>query len=93
MKDFGLVVIGAHFGVWLEDEISKYNNHNILLVEPVPYNIKILEQKYSSNQNIHICKTYIFSLNCKGHPLLNMQIIMKIQRVSPLQNIRSFVQI
>ena len=61
MKDFGLVVIGAHFGVWLEDEISKYNNHNILLVEPVPYNIKILEQKYSSNQNIHICKNAIYS--------------------------------
>ena len=61
MKDFGLVVIGAHFGVWLEDEISKYKDQNILLVEPVPYNIKILEEKYSKLNNIHICKNAIFS--------------------------------
>ena len=61
MKDFGLVVIGAHFGVWLEDEIKKYNNQNILLVEPVPYNIKILEQRYSSHKNIYICKNAIYS--------------------------------
>ncbi len=61
MKDFGLVVIGAHFGVWLENEINKYKNQNILLVEPVPYNIKILEQKYSSESNIYICKNAIYS--------------------------------
>tara|TARA_B110001452_G_scaffold198298_1_gene168251 strand:+ start:242 stop:862 length:621 start_codon:yes stop_codon:yes gene_type:complete len=61
VKDFGLVVIGAHFGVWLEDEISKYKDQNILLVEPVPYNIKILEEKYSKLNNIHICKNAIFS--------------------------------
>ena len=45
MKDFGLVVIGAHFGVWLEDEISAYENQNILLIEPVPYNYKTLQKK------------------------------------------------
>jgi FkbM family methyltransferase len=61
VKDFGLVVIGAHFGVWLEDEISKYKDQNILLVEPVPYNIEILEEKYSKLSNIHICKNAIFS--------------------------------
>tara|TARA_Y100000992_G_C21118889_1_gene420911 strand:- start:46 stop:657 length:612 start_codon:yes stop_codon:yes gene_type:complete len=61
VKDFGLVVIGAHFGVWLENEINKYKNQNILLVEPVPYNIKILEQKYSSESNIYICKNAIYS--------------------------------
>ena len=61
MKDFGLVVIGAHFGVWLEDEISKYKDQNILLVEPVPYNIEILEEKYTKLSNIHICKNAIFS--------------------------------
>ena len=63
MKDFGLVVIGAHFGVWLEEEISKYCNDNIILVEPVPYNIKILEEKYSDQKNIIICKNAIFSEN------------------------------
>ena len=61
MRDFGLVVIGAHFGVWLESEISKYKDKNILLVEPVPYNIKILEQKYSKHKKIYICKNAIFS--------------------------------
>ena len=67
MKDFGLVVIGAHFGVWLEDEISKYKDQNILLVEPVPYNIKILEEKYSKLNNIHICKNAIFSEKKKSN--------------------------
>ena len=61
MKDFGLVVIGAHFGVWLEEEISNYTDQNILLVEPVPYNAKILENKYSSKENIYINKNVIFS--------------------------------
>ena len=28
MKDFGLVVIGAHFGVWLNDKILEYKNTN-----------------------------------------------------------------
>ena len=63
MKDFGLVVIGAHFGVWLEEQISNYIDQNILLVEPVPYNVKILENKYSSKKNIYINKNVIFSKN------------------------------
>jgi len=61
MLDFGLVVIGAHFGVWLENEIKKFKDHNILLVEPVPYNIEILEKKYGEFDNIYICKNAIFS--------------------------------
>ena len=61
MKDFGLVVIGAHFGVWLEKEINKFKDQNILLVEPVPYNVKILEKKYGEFDNIYICKNAILS--------------------------------
>ncbi len=61
MKDFGLVVIGAHFGVWLEKEINKFKDQNILLVEPVPYNVKILEKKYGEFDNIYICNNAIFS--------------------------------
>ena len=61
MKDFGLVVIGAHFGVWLEKEISKFKDQNILLVEPVPYNFEILEKKYGEFDNIYICNNAIFS--------------------------------
>ena len=63
MNDFGLVVIGAHFGIWLEDEISKYSTQNIILVEPVPYNIRVLEKKYIASENIKICKNAIFSEN------------------------------
>jgi len=61
VKDFGLVVIGAHFGVWLRNELTKYKDQNIILVEPVPYNNKILKENFSANKNIHICTNAIFS--------------------------------
>ena len=61
MKDFGLVVIGAHFGVWLGNIISKHKGANILLVEPVPYNYKILKEKFFNFKNILICTNAIFS--------------------------------
>ncbi|MBD1166326.1 FkbM family methyltransferase [Pelagibacterales bacterium SAG-MED07] len=63
MKDFGLIVIGAHFGVWLKDEITKYKNKNILLVEPVPYNYKILKEEYKNFENIIICTNAIIDKN------------------------------
>ena len=66
MKDFGLVVVGAHFGVWLDDEIKKYINDNILLVEPVPYNYKKLSEKFKSFKNVFICTNAIFSENKKN---------------------------
>ena len=59
MKDFGLVIIGAHFGVWLKEIIDKYKNQNILLVEPVPYNFEILEDKYKDQDNIFVCKNAV----------------------------------
>ena len=65
MKDFGLVVIGAHFGVWLQEEISNYKDKNILLVEPVPYNYKILKKNFEKKDNIFICTNAIFSENKK----------------------------
>ena len=65
MKDFGLVVIGAHFGVWLTDVITKYKDKNILLVEPVPYNYKILSNKFKDYKNIFICTKAVFSKNHK----------------------------
>ena len=65
MKDFGLVVIGAHFGVWLEGEIAKYSNQNILLVEPVPYNYEILKKKFGISKNISICTSAVYSENKK----------------------------
>ena len=65
MKDFGLVVIGAHFGVWLEDVLNKNKDNNILLIEPVPYNYKILKEKFFKHKNIKICTNAIFSKNKK----------------------------
>ena len=65
MKDFGLVVIGAHFGVWLTNIIAKYKDKNILLVEPVPYNYKILHNKFKDFKNIFICTKAVFSKNQK----------------------------
>ena len=65
MKDFGLVVIGAHFGVWLTEKISDYKNSNILLVEPVPYNYKILQKKFNDDKDIFICTNAVFSENSK----------------------------
>ena len=61
MKKFGLVVIGAHFGVWLSDELSRFDKENILLVEPVPYNYKKLKERFINSNNIHICTNAIFS--------------------------------
>ena len=61
MKNFGLVVIGAHFGVWLNDDLSRYDKENILLVEPVPYNYKKLKERFINSSNIHVCTNAIFS--------------------------------
>tara|TARA_A100001011_G_scaffold269263_1_gene278451 strand:+ start:483 stop:1094 length:612 start_codon:yes stop_codon:yes gene_type:complete len=65
VKNFGLVVIGAHFGVWLNERITKHKDDNILLVEPVPYNYAVLKNKFSENKNISICINAIFSENKK----------------------------
>jgi len=59
VKDFGLIVIGAHSGIHLKNIISNYINQNILLIEPVPYNYEILENEYKDQPNIVICKNAI----------------------------------
>ena len=63
MDNYGLVVIGAHFGVWLKDQIYSLKDHKILLVEPVPYNYKKLYEDFKNNKNIQICTNAIFSEN------------------------------
>ena len=52
MQDFGLVVIGAHSGLYLKDLVNEYQDRNVLLVEPVPYNYEILNSEYKDNQKI-----------------------------------------
>ena len=44
MSNFGLIVIGAHTGVWLQKEFEKYKNEKILLIEPVPHNLDELKR-------------------------------------------------
>ena len=65
MRDFGLVVIGAHTGQYLTEIISEYKNKNILLVEPVPYNYQVLEKEYSNKENFFICKNAIIDNTSK----------------------------
>jgi len=54
MINFGLVVIGAHSGIWLKSLFDEYQNQNILLVEPVPYNIALLKENTAKYKNINI---------------------------------------
>ena len=54
MSNFGLVVIGAHSGVWLTSLFEEYQNQNVLLVEPVPYNISLLKENTAKYNNINI---------------------------------------
>jgi len=54
VNNFGLVVIGAHSGIWLKPLFDEYQNQNILLVEPVPYNINVLKENTAKYKNISI---------------------------------------
>ena len=62
MYNFGLVVIGAHHGYWLQDEIKK-TPKNILLIEPVPYNFLQLKERYKNFNNIFFEQNFIGSNN------------------------------
>jgi len=54
VKKFGLVVIGAHSGIGLTSLFDEYKEKNILLVEPVPYNISLLKSNTDKYKNISI---------------------------------------
>ena len=54
MKKFGLVVIGAHIGVHIQQDLEEYKNQNILLIEPVPHNVGALKRNTSKFFNIVI---------------------------------------
>ena len=54
MNNFGLVVIGAHSGIWLSSLLDEHKDKNILLVEPVPYNINLLKENTTKYKNITI---------------------------------------
>ena len=54
MQKFGLVVIGAHIGAHIQPDIEEYKNKKILLVEPVPHNLRILKENVGDYDTIKI---------------------------------------
>ena len=54
MKNFGLIVIGAHIGVHILNDIDEYKNQEILLIEPVPHNFKALKKNIPSRDSIKL---------------------------------------
>ncbi len=54
MNHFGLVIIGAHTGVFLIDQIESFKKEKILLIEPVPHNLKTLRMNVSKYNNVII---------------------------------------
>lgn len=63
MNHFGLIVIGAHTGQYLDDIINSYQNKKILLVEPVPYNYQKLHEKYSNRKNFFISQNAVLDVS------------------------------
>ena len=44
MSKFGLVVLGAHIGIHIKNEVLEILPEKILLVEPVPHNVKAIKK-------------------------------------------------
>ena len=63
MSKFGLVVLGAHIGVHIKSDIEKVTEGKILLVEPVPHNIKLIKQNLQGLENIIIEPVTISNVN------------------------------
>ncbi len=59
---FGLVVLGAHIGIHIKDEISKIKDSSILLVEPVPHNISAINENLKEFKNIYLESVAIASV-------------------------------
>jgi len=58
MNNFGLFVIGAHHGYWLQKEIL-LTSKKILLIEPVNYNFLQLKERYKHLNNIYFEKSFV----------------------------------
>jgi len=59
---FGLVVLGAHIGIHIKDEISKIKDSSILLVEPVPHNINAINDNLKEFKNIYVEQVAVASV-------------------------------
>jgi FkbM family methyltransferase len=57
---FSLIVIGAHSGEKLRQAIELYSKRgDVLLVEPVPWLFKKLQEKYGSVKSVHLLQAVI----------------------------------
>ena len=54
MTDFGLVVIGAHIGIHIKNEVENFKKEKILLVEPVPHNVEAIKKNLIEYKDIII---------------------------------------
>ena len=54
MTKFGLVVLGAHIGIHIKDEIEKILPEKVLLVEPVPHNVVEIKKNLNNLKGIVI---------------------------------------
>tara|TARA_B100000674_G_scaffold493750_1_gene516741 strand:- start:602 stop:1225 length:624 start_codon:yes stop_codon:yes gene_type:complete len=56
MQGIGLLSIGSHTGIWLQDELKKFSNKKNILIEPVPYNIDQLKENTKKFKDVVIEK-------------------------------------
>jgi len=54
LTHFGLVVIGAHIGVHIKNEVENFKKEKILLIEPVPHNIEAIKKNLLEYKDIII---------------------------------------
>jgi len=54
LNKFGLVIIGAHIGVHIIKDLEEYKGQKVILVEPVPHNLRALNENLIDYQNIKI---------------------------------------
>jgi FkbM family methyltransferase len=63
VEKFGLVIIGAYNGLHILADLEKYKNSKILLVEPVPHNLKSLKERVNIYKNITFEESAIGNVN------------------------------
>ena len=54
MPKFGLVVLGAHIGIHIKSEVQNVLPENVLLVEPVPHNVKAIKENLINLDGVNI---------------------------------------
>ena len=54
MSKFGLVVLGAHIGIHIKDEIQEILPERVLLVEPVPHNVDAIKSNLADSKGVTV---------------------------------------